>query len=52
MPLAERLARYNDMMVQLRENNVSVWRDRFMRDLGQVSVRQGVNLPPLERAQG
>jgi trehalose 6-phosphate synthase len=25
------------MMVQLRENNVSVWRDNFMRDL------QGVN---------
>jgi trehalose 6-phosphate synthase len=33
MPLAERQARYRDMMVQLRENNVSVWRDNFMRDL-------------------
>jgi trehalose 6-phosphate synthase len=52
MPLAERLARHRDMMGQLRENNVSVWRDRFMRDLGQVSVRSGVALPPLERAQG
>ncbi|MEM5402350.1 alpha,alpha-trehalose-phosphate synthase (UDP-forming) [Paraburkholderia unamae] len=52
MPLAERLARYQDMMAQLRENNVSVWRDRFMRDLGRVSVRQGVSVPPLERAQG
>ncbi|MEX3939478.1 alpha,alpha-trehalose-phosphate synthase (UDP-forming) [Paraburkholderia sp. BR10937] len=52
MPLAERLARYHDMMAQLRENNVSVWRDRFMRDLGRVSVRQGVSVPPLERAQG
>ncbi|PYE23656.1 alpha,alpha-trehalose-phosphate synthase (UDP-forming) [Paraburkholderia silvatlantica] len=51
MPLAERLARYQDMMAQLRENNVSVWRDRFMRDLGRVGVRQA-SLPPLERAQG
>jgi trehalose 6-phosphate synthase len=33
MPLVERQARYRDMMVQLRENNVSVWRDNFMRDL-------------------
>jgi len=33
MPLAERQVRYRDMMVQLRENNVSVWRDNFMRDL-------------------
>jgi len=52
MPLAERAARYRDMMAQLRENNVSVWRDRFMRDLGQVSLRQGVASPPLARAQG
>ncbi|SDD55929.1 alpha,alpha-trehalose-phosphate synthase (UDP-forming) [Paraburkholderia lycopersici] len=52
MPLAERLARYADMMAQLRENNVSVWRDRFMRDLNQVSVRQRAVLPPLEPAQG
>ncbi|MET3233653.1 UNVERIFIED_ORG: trehalose 6-phosphate synthase [Burkholderia sp. 1263] len=33
MQLAERQARHRDMMVQLRENNVSVWRDNFMRDL-------------------
>jgi trehalose 6-phosphate synthase len=33
MPLVERQARYRDMMGQLRENNVSVWRDNFMRDL-------------------
>ena len=52
MPLAERLARYNDMMVQLRENNVSVWRDRFMRDLTSLVVRAGVSLPPsVEPAQ-
>ncbi len=33
MPLAERQSRYREMMAQLRENNVSVWRDNFMRDL-------------------
>lgn len=35
MPLAERRARYRDMIAQLRENNVSVWRDNFLHDLGQ-----------------
>jgi trehalose 6-phosphate synthase len=39
MPLAERQARHADMLSQLRENNVSVWRDRFMRDLSQVAER-------------
>ncbi|KXU85705.1 alpha,alpha-trehalose-phosphate synthase [Caballeronia megalochromosomata] len=33
MPLGERKARYSEMMQQLRENNVSVWRDNFLRDL-------------------
>jgi trehalose 6-phosphate synthase len=33
MPLAERRARYSDMIAQLRENNVSVWRDHFLTDL-------------------
>jgi trehalose 6-phosphate synthase len=33
MPAAERRARYADMIAQLRENNVSVWRDNFLRDL-------------------
>ena len=42
MPLAERKARYDDMMVQLRENNVSVWRDNFMRDLQQMPDAQRV----------
>jgi len=35
MPLAERRARYRDMIAQLRSNNVSVWRDTFLRDLAQ-----------------
>jgi trehalose 6-phosphate synthase len=33
MPLDERQGRYREMMSLLRENNVSVWRDAFMRDL-------------------
>ena len=33
MPLAERQARHADMMVPLRENNLSVWRDSILRDL-------------------
>jgi trehalose 6-phosphate synthase len=33
MPLAERKSRYDEMMALLRENNVSVWRDNFLRDL-------------------
>ena len=33
MPLGERQARYQEMFASLRENNVSVWRDNFMRDL-------------------
>jgi trehalose 6-phosphate synthase len=33
MPLDERKARYGEMMQQLRANNVSVWRDNFLRDL-------------------
>ncbi|WP_175717606.1 alpha,alpha-trehalose-phosphate synthase (UDP-forming) [Burkholderia anthina] len=36
MSLAERRARYADMIAQLRENNVSVWRDNFLRDLQHV----------------
>ncbi len=52
MPLAERSARYRDMMAQLRENNVSVWRDRFMRDLKRIGERRGVALPPAQAAHG
>jgi trehalose 6-phosphate synthase len=33
MPLKERQVRHAEMFTQLRENNVSVWRDNFMRDL-------------------
>jgi trehalose 6-phosphate synthase len=35
MPLDERQARYRGMFESLRENNVSVWRDNFLRDLRQ-----------------
>jgi len=33
MPLPERQARYRDMMVQLRENDVSTWCEHFLHDL-------------------
>jgi trehalose 6-phosphate synthase len=45
MPLVERRARYRDMIAQLRENNVSVWRDNFLRDLhlqGKATKRRAV----------
>jgi trehalose 6-phosphate synthase len=33
MSLPERQSRYTEMIARLRENNVSVWRDNFLRDL-------------------
>ncbi|MCY0388525.1 alpha,alpha-trehalose-phosphate synthase (UDP-forming) [Robbsia sp. Bb-Pol-6] len=33
MPLAERQARYEDMMAMLRRDNVSAWRDAFLQAL-------------------
>ncbi|RQH07331.1 alpha,alpha-trehalose-phosphate synthase (UDP-forming) [Paraburkholderia dinghuensis] len=36
MPLAERQARYETNMEALRRNNLGVWRDSFLRDLGNV----------------
>ena len=33
MSLAERQSRYTEMIKRLRGNNVSVWRDNFLRDL-------------------
>ncbi|MCY0387624.1 alpha,alpha-trehalose-phosphate synthase (UDP-forming) [Robbsia sp. Bb-Pol-6] len=36
MPLPERQSRYRDMMVPLRRNNLSVWRDTFLVDLRRV----------------
>lgn len=33
MPLAERQTRHADMLISLRENNLSVWRDTFLADL-------------------
>ncbi len=34
MPLEERKQRYEHMMGVLKKNNLSVWRDRFLTDLG------------------
>jgi trehalose 6-phosphate synthase len=49
MPLAERRARYEEMIGQLRQNNVSVWRDNFLRDLKTSSaIRRGPSVDPGE----
>jgi trehalose 6-phosphate synthase len=51
MPLAERRARYRGMIAQLRENNVSVWRDNFLRDLqGTGEKRRTPRAKPARRA--
>jgi trehalose 6-phosphate synthase len=42
MPLAERQARHADMMAPLRECNLSVWRDSFLRDLRSVATAASV----------
>jgi trehalose 6-phosphate synthase len=39
MPLPERQKRHADMMVPLRENDLSVWRDSFLVDLREVAER-------------
>jgi trehalose 6-phosphate synthase len=33
MPLAERRERYETNMVELRKNDLGVWRDSFLADL-------------------
>jgi trehalose 6-phosphate synthase len=53
MPVAERRARYRDMIAQLRENNVSVWRDNFLRDLkASGAVPRAVRARTVRRAAG
>ena len=48
MPLAERQARHADMMVPLRKNNLSVWRDAFLGDLREVASASQARRPVLE----
>jgi trehalose 6-phosphate synthase len=50
MPLAERRTRYRDMIAQLRENNVSVWRDNFLRDLTQYGAAESPTESPAQAA--
>jgi trehalose 6-phosphate synthase len=50
MPLAERRARYREMIAQLRKNNVSVWRDNFLRDLQGTGDKR--RAPGVKRARG
>jgi trehalose 6-phosphate synthase len=49
MPLAERQARHADMMAPLRENNLSVWRDSFLRDLRSVATAASVTKKTVTR---
>ncbi|MGN6233027.1 MAG: alpha,alpha-trehalose-phosphate synthase (UDP-forming) [Trinickia sp.] len=52
MPLAERRARYRDMIAQLRNNNVSVWRDTFLRDLAQSNAQPPPAAADMPRTTG
>jgi trehalose 6-phosphate synthase len=49
MPLAERQARHADMMEPLRVNNLSVWRDSFLRDLRNVATAASVTKKAVTR---
>ncbi|CCP07548.1 trehalose-6-phosphate synthase [Erwinia amylovora MR1] len=37
MPRTERIARYNDMMAVLRQNDITHWRERYLQDLRSVT---------------
>ncbi|MFD1803264.1 alpha,alpha-trehalose-phosphate synthase [Mixta tenebrionis] len=39
MPLEERVSRYNDMMAVLRKNDISHWRESFLKDLRAITPR-------------
>lgn len=37
MPRTERIARYNDMMAVLRQNDITHWRESYLQDLRSVT---------------
>ncbi|QKJ87524.1 Trehalose-6-phosphate synthase [Paramixta manurensis] len=39
MPRTERISRYNDMMAVLRKNDISHWRESFLKDLRAITPR-------------
>lgn len=39
MPRTERISRYNDMMAVLRKNDISAWRESFLKDLRAIDAR-------------
>ncbi|NIF21706.1 alpha,alpha-trehalose-phosphate synthase [Candidatus Pantoea multigeneris] len=39
MPRTERISRYNDMMAVLRKNDITFWRESFLRDLNAITLR-------------
>ncbi|RWR03878.1 trehalose-6-phosphate synthase [[Pantoea] beijingensis] len=40
MPRTERISRYNDMMAVLRKNDITHWRESFLKDLYAINPRQ------------
>ncbi|GLU35368.1 alpha,alpha-trehalose-phosphate synthase (UDP-forming) [Trinickia caryophylli] len=50
MPLAERRARYADMMARLQANDLSAWRDAFITDLRGVATAASVTRKAVELA--
>ncbi|MCX2201083.1 trehalose-6-phosphate synthase [Pantoea agglomerans] len=39
MPRTERISRYNDMMAVLRKNDITAWREGFLKDLERIEPR-------------
>lgn len=39
MPRTERISRYNDMMAVLRKNDITHWRESFLKDLQAIALR-------------
>ena len=39
MSRTERISRYNDMMAVLRKNDITFWRESFLRDLNAITLR-------------
>ncbi|MXP48656.1 alpha,alpha-trehalose-phosphate synthase [Pantoea sp. Eser] len=39
MPRTERISRYNDMMAVLRKNDITAWRENFLKDLERIAPR-------------
>jgi trehalose 6-phosphate synthase len=45
MGLEERKSRYEHLMAVLTENNLSIWRDRFLSDLAAEDLKRPASIP-------